>query len=75
MEARVAVLEEIAASTKVAQATARRMRQLRSDMISEMRQLRTDMQQEFRSLRGEHRADFRWLLGIMLGGFAGPPRA
>ena len=57
MEARVAVLEEIAVSTKTAI----------NGLRSEIRQFRTEMHQELRSIR----SDCRWLLGIMLGGFAG----
>ena len=52
---RVAVLEEIASSTK----------QGFAEMRTEMR----DMRSEMRDIRTEHRSDYRWLLGIMLGGF------
>ncbi len=55
MEARVAVLEQIA----------------RTSMASSERiERRFDaMERRFDALTAEHRADFRWLLGIMLGGF------
>lgn len=52
---RVAVLEEIASSTK----------QVLAEIRIEMRELRSEM----RDLRNEHRSDYRWLLGIMLGEF------
>ena len=74
---RVAVLEEIASSTKQGLADLRtEMRQGFAEMRTEMRQgfaeMRTemrDMRSEMRDIRTEHRSDYRWLLGIMLGGF------
>ncbi len=63
---RVAVLEEIASSTKQGFAEMRtEMRQGFAEMRTEMR----DMRSEMRDIRTEHRSDYRWLLGIMLGGF------
>jgi predicted esterase YcpF (UPF0227 family) len=63
---RVAVLEEIASSTKQVLADLRtEMRQGFAEMRTEMRDMRTEM----RDIRTEHRSDYRWLLGIMLGGF------
>lgn len=57
MEARVAVLEQIAKETKEAIAG------LRTDLRADM----ADLRSEVRNLRSEQRTDYRWLLGIMLG--------
>lgn len=56
MEARVAVLEEIASATKTA---LDRLDRRMDGVASEMRDLRSDQ-----------RTDFRWLMGIMLGTWA-----
>ena len=63
MEARIAVLEQIAKDTR--------------DSIADLRGIRGDIQgfrkevaDEIRDLRRDARSDYRWLLGIMLGGFA-----
>lgn len=53
MEARVAVLEQIAKDTKDA------LVGLRSDL--------KEMRDDARAIRTEQRADYRWLLGITLG--------
>jgi len=70
MEARVAVLEEIAAATKAAiERVDRRMEGLENRIdgfADESRSLRTEMHAEFRALRSEHRADFRMLVGLIL---------
>jgi hypothetical protein len=61
MEARVAVLEHIAATTLATlERVERRIDGLETGMRADLRQIQSDA-----------RADFRWLLGIMLGGFAG----
>jgi hypothetical protein len=83
MEARLAVLEEIAAATKVALAGFRAdMREMRSEIRSdiaalrgEMTSLRNETHTNFDALRREMyaerralRADYRWLMGMMLAG-------
>lgn len=68
MEARVAVLEQIAKGTKEILVEMRQdardlraeARGIRADLQSEMKGLRAEM----RDLRAEHRSDFRWLLGL-----------
>jgi hypothetical protein len=68
VESRVAVLEEIARSTREALADIRaELREFRTEIRSDMSDLRSDM----RELRREQKADFRWLLGISLGASAG----
>lgn len=68
MEARVAVLEQIAADTRADIADLRtEMRAGFADLRAEMRAMRTDFGAEMRAMRG----DFRWLLGLMLAAIAG----
>ncbi len=63
MEARVAVLEEIARHTVVGLE--------RLDRRFEAIDRRFEaIDRRFDALEAQHRADFRWLLGVMLGGFA-----
>ena len=57
MEARVAVLEQLAKDTKDTLAN------LRTDFRADITSLTTEM----RGIRSEQRADYRWLLGIMIG--------
>ncbi len=68
MEARVAVLEQIAKSTQATlDRIERRMDALETGLRAEIREIRAEM----REIRAELQSDFRWLLGIMLGGMAG----
>ncbi|MGH7154718.1 MAG: hypothetical protein ACREF3_12395 [Acetobacteraceae bacterium] len=76
MEARLAVLEQIAAATKAALIDIRaEMRETRDEMRHEMREMRSELRSEFRSeiggLRNELRADYRWLMGLMLAAAGG----
>ncbi|MBV9785516.1 MAG: hypothetical protein JO264_17050 [Acidisphaera sp.] len=57
MEARVAVLEEIAKNTAAT--------------LKEIREEIRDVRGEVRELRADQRSDFRSLLGIMIAGFGG----
>jgi len=68
MEARVAVLEQIAKDTREALVSLRTdLRGDVADLRTEMRGSMTDLRAEMRALRSEQRIDYRWLLGIMLG--------
>ncbi len=62
MEARVAVLEQIAKDTRDAL----------SGLREEMREMRTDLRSKMRDLRADQRAGFRTLLGMIfaLGGLS-----
>ncbi len=67
VEARVAVLEQIAKDTRDSIADMRtEMRQGFAGMRTEMRDIRTEMV----DLRRDARSDYRWLLGLMIGGLA-----
>jgi hypothetical protein len=55
MEARVAVLEQIARTTSAA--------------LERIERRLDSMDQRIDAIVSDQRADFRWLLGIMLGGF------
>jgi hypothetical protein len=63
MDARVAVLEQIARTTA---ATLERLER-RFEAIDRRFEA---IDRRIDALTAEHRADFRWLLGVMLGGFA-----
>src|SRR5437773_1013121 len=63
MEARVAVLEQIARTTA---ATVERLER-RFEAIDRRFEA---IDRRIDALTSEHRADFRWQLGVMLGGFA-----
>jgi hypothetical protein len=77
----VAVLEEIAASTKQALVEIRsEIRGLRSEIQAELREFRSEMRADIRALqletqtglrdlRNQRDADFRWLVRLILGGF------
>ena len=83
MEARVAVLEQLALTT---QATLERiergqealsrdlrgeMKALASDLRGEMKGLASELRGEMGDLRRETHQNFRWLLGIILAGIGG----
>ena len=63
MEARVAVLEQIARTTTAALERIERR-------LAAMEGRFTAIDRRFDALASEQRADFRWLIGVMLGGFA-----
>ncbi len=79
MDARVAVLEQIAKETREALAGLRsdlrsEIGGLRSEiggLRSEMIAMRTELKGEIAGLRNDARGDFRWLLTLMIGFGAG----
>jgi hypothetical protein len=79
MEARLRVLEEIAAGTKAMferidrrfDALERRVDVLATELRSEIRDLRAEIRSEIRDLRAELRTDIRWIIGLGLAAAAG----
>jgi hypothetical protein len=70
LNARVVVLEEIAAATKNVLVDLRdQIHALRAEHGTEMRSLRAGIAALAHDLRAAQRTDFRWLLGITLVGF------
>lgn len=68
MEARVAVLEQIAKETRDALAGLRTdLRAEVGGLRTEMTAMRTELKGEIAGLRSDGRTDFRWLLTLMLG--------
>ena len=67
MEARLAVLEEIAKSTKEVLGDIRvDLRGMREESRSELRGIREELRGDIRGLRSDLRSDFRWLLSLMI---------
>jgi hypothetical protein len=68
MEARVRVLEEIAArQDRRLDDLLAELRAFRSEMVSELRAMRASHEADFRDLRSLQTSDFHWLLGLTVG--------
>lgn len=69
MEARVAVLEQIAKTTEASLRELKEdLRAQRKEMVDEFRAQRKEMVDEFRAARDRHDRDFRITWGGMIGG-------
>jgi hypothetical protein len=66
LEPRVAVLEEIARSTK---ATLERIDRRLDSIENRVIALQSNMDSRFIAIQSDQRSDFRWLLGVGLGAF------
>ena len=70
MEARVAVLEEIARHTAMGLDRLERRFDTVDRRFEAVDRRFEAIDRRFEALETQHRAEFRWLLGVMLGGFA-----